>query len=59
MTGGSWQLSALFESEKHAIRAARDGGIDPVLYETGTNLTLSPFVNGMVGYWKSIERNEI
>lgn len=51
VTGGSWELTALFESEKQSEKAAKDGGVDPAMYEVGTNLKLSPFVRGLVGYW--------
>ncbi|MBI2024747.1 MAG: LamG domain-containing protein, partial [Candidatus Harrisonbacteria bacterium] len=52
VTGGSWALSTLFESERYAEQAATDGGPDPAQYEVGTDLTIAPFVRGMVGYWK-------
>jgi prepilin-type N-terminal cleavage/methylation domain-containing protein len=49
--GGSWELTAGFESQKYVQQEATDGGVDPAMYETGSNLTLSPFTHGMVGYW--------
>ena len=52
VTGGSWELTALFESVKHTEKAGNDGGPDPAQYETGTSLTLSPFAHGLTGYWK-------
>jgi prepilin-type N-terminal cleavage/methylation domain-containing protein len=50
--GGSWELTSGMESQKYAQQEASDGGVDPAMYETGTNLTLSPFAHGMVGYWR-------
>ena len=52
VTGGSWELTAYMESSKHLERAKNDGGVDVVTYEIGSNLTLSPFVRGLIGYWK-------
>ncbi|HEY4525594.1 MAG TPA: LamG domain-containing protein, partial [Candidatus Paceibacterota bacterium] len=49
--GGSWELTGAMESQKQADTETKDGGLDPARYETGSNLTLSPFVGGMVGYW--------
>jgi prepilin-type N-terminal cleavage/methylation domain-containing protein len=51
VTGGSWELTAQFESQKYSETKAKDGGPDPAMYEVGTNLNLSPFVRGLVGYW--------
>ncbi|GIW65296.1 MAG: hypothetical protein KatS3mg093_275 [Candidatus Parcubacteria bacterium] len=52
VTGGSYKLGARFESQKYVLsNTANDGGSDPALYEVGTNLSLAPFVGGMVGYW--------
>jgi hypothetical protein len=39
------------ESQKMAIQQGADGGPDPAMYERGTNLALSPFTHGLVGYW--------
>ncbi len=50
--GGSYQFTALTESEKYAANAANDGGQDPAMYERGTDLTLTPFAHGLVGWWK-------
>ncbi|MBI3638322.1 hypothetical protein HY227_01095, partial [Candidatus Wolfebacteria bacterium] len=50
--GGSWELTTLFESSKHTSKAGLDGGPDPAMYEVGSNLALSPFAHGLVGYWK-------
>jgi prepilin-type N-terminal cleavage/methylation domain-containing protein len=52
VTGGSWELTSLFESNKYSSRGATDGGVDPAMYEMGSNKTLSPFAHGLVGYWK-------
>jgi prepilin-type N-terminal cleavage/methylation domain-containing protein len=49
--GGSWELVALMESAKYIDREINDGGIDPAAYETGNNISLSPFARGLVGYW--------
>jgi len=49
--GGSWKLTALFESGDRAPEANKDGGVDSAVYEVGTSLTLAPFVRGLVGYW--------
>ena len=50
--GGSWKLTALFESEDRTDEANKDGGVDSITYEVGTSLTLAPFVRGLVGWWK-------
>ncbi|MFA7201995.1 MAG: LamG-like jellyroll fold domain-containing protein, partial [Candidatus Paceibacterota bacterium] len=39
------------ESNKYAVKASTDGGLDPAQYDIGTNLTLTPFTHGLVGYW--------
>ena len=52
MTGGSYELTATLESEKYSDKSTTDGGIDPATLEIGTDLKLSPFVHGLVGYWK-------
>ncbi len=49
--GSQYELTAVMESAKFAAQEADDGGVDPAMYEEGTNLALSPFVHGMVGYW--------
>lgn len=49
--GGSWELTALMESAKYASQMKEDGGADPAVYEKGTDLALSPFAKGLVGYW--------
>lgn len=39
VVGGSWELTALFESSKSTKEhAAGDGGVYPTLYEVGTNI---------------------
>lgn len=50
-TGGSWELTALLEGDESASRMVNDGGPDPAVYEIGTDLTLTPFARGMIGYW--------
>jgi len=50
--GGSYKLTALFESDKYTEKAAKDGGVDLAEYEVGTDLGLAPFTHGLVGYWK-------
>ena len=50
--GGSWELTALMEAQKHNAAIA-DGGAYPGLYEKGTNLKLMPSTRdqGLVGGW--------
>jgi type II secretory pathway pseudopilin PulG len=52
VTGGSWKLTAVLESSSNANKAINDGGTNPNLYETGTNLSLASFYRETVGYWK-------
>ncbi len=58
ITGGSWELNAMFESSKYRFsgekdRTSKDGGDFWAVYELGSNLTLSPLNNsGLVSYWK-------
>jgi prepilin-type N-terminal cleavage/methylation domain-containing protein len=52
VTGGSWELTSQFESTSYSEQASTDGGIDPASFEFGTDLSLSPFTHGLVGYWK-------
>jgi hypothetical protein len=52
VAGGSWKLTALFESEKYAGNMNKDGGPDVGIYEVGTDLNLANFARGLVGYWK-------
>ncbi len=55
--GGSWELTMYPESQKYQNKAATDGGPDPTTYEIGSNLFISPFIHGLVGYWKFEEGN--
>ena len=50
--GGSWKLTAIFESEKLAKFMAVDGGPDPSIFEIGNDLNLANFARGLVAYWK-------
>jgi len=52
VTGGSWQLAVKMESQKYQATAHASGGADPSTYTIGNNLTLAPFVGGLVGWWK-------
>ncbi|MDP1688939.1 MAG: LamG-like jellyroll fold domain-containing protein [bacterium] len=53
ITGPSFKITALFESEKLAPYMNKDGGPDPGLYEIGSasKLALANFHRGLVGYW--------
>ncbi len=51
MTGGSFELSASFESSKYQAQEVNDGGVDPTAYEAGSNLSLSAPARGLMGYW--------
>jgi len=52
VVGGSWEFTTRFESDKYILEnTAKDGGVDPALYEIGSDLTLAPFTGGLVGYW--------
>ncbi len=55
--GGSWKLTALFQSESLAKAAINDNGVDPGVFEVGTNLSLAPFSRGLIGYWPLDEEN--
>lgn len=59
VSGGSWKLTSLFESEKYAQNMNKDGGPDTGIYEIGTNLDLANFARGLIGYWKFDEGNGI
>jgi type II secretory pathway pseudopilin PulG len=48
---GQWELTALFESAKYAAKESSDGGADPAGYEVGSNVSLTPFSKGLIGYW--------
>jgi prepilin-type N-terminal cleavage/methylation domain-containing protein len=47
---GGFKVTSFFESQKYAPQMATDGGMDPELYEKGTNLTLVSG-RGLAGYW--------
>ena len=49
--GQTYKLSAFFESQKDAKIMASDGGIDPLLYEIGSNPALPNVGRGLIGYW--------
>ena len=59
VTGGSYELTAAFESSKYRLggnndQVSTDGGSYPDLYEVGSNLSLQPLDHGdpsLVGYW--------
>jgi len=45
VVGGSWEISAIFESQKYLQEVAlNDGGDSDNGYEVGSNLTLSPLI---------------
>lgn len=52
--GGSWELTALFESEERTSVANNDGGVFPGVYEIGPDLSLGPFNRdlGLIAYWR-------
>ena len=61
VTGGSWELTSLFESEKYADKAINDGDAYPGIYSIRTSQTsLTPGIRdkGLVGYWKFDEGTE-
>ncbi len=49
--GGSYKLTAHLTSEKYASKETLDNGLDPSLFEIGSNLSLAPFSGGLLGYW--------
>src|SRR5690606_37741696 len=51
--GGSFELTALMESEKRADAAITDGGMLPGVLQKGTHIDLTPPTRdrGLVGYW--------
>jgi hypothetical protein len=54
VTGGSWELTALLESEKYQPQAINDGDAFPGVYSIKTSLNpLTPGLRdkGMIGYW--------
>jgi hypothetical protein len=46
-----YKLTIRFENEYNMLKMASDGGIDPTLYEAGTDLFISSPHSGLVGYW--------
>ena len=54
VTGGSWSLTALFETTKYQDIAINDGDSYPGVYSLGTDVSLTPGLRdmGLVGYWK-------
>ncbi len=52
-SGGSWELDAIFESNKYRDNTTLTKSNLPGVYAKGNNLTLSPIYNntGLVGYW--------
>ncbi|KKS82831.1 MAG: hypothetical protein UV58_C0004G0001, partial [Candidatus Wolfebacteria bacterium GW2011_GWC1_43_10] len=52
VTGGSWELTAVMEAQKHDS-AINDGGSLPGVIEIGSDLTLTPPTRdmGLAGYW--------
>jgi hypothetical protein len=58
MTGGSWELNAVMESNKSKLSGSNDktsvdGGDSYSTYEIGTDLSLSPYKDtGLLAYWK-------
>ncbi len=53
VTGGSWALGSLLESQKHLSETAfPDGGTDAARFELGTDLDLWADASGLAGYWK-------
>jgi prepilin-type N-terminal cleavage/methylation domain-containing protein len=51
---GGFKLTSFFESKKDAPQMGLDSGIDPALYEKGSNLTLASG-RGLIGYWSMDE----
>jgi hypothetical protein len=49
VVGGSYKLTA--KPETNYGPSANDNGFDPLLYEIGSDLKLSTFQSGLVGYW--------
>ena len=53
VTGGSWVLASILESEKYLKQnALNDNGSDHGRYEVGNDLQLWTNATGLVGYWK-------
>lgn len=52
VSGGSWALSSLLESDKYIRKTAlNDGGYDPGRFEVGSDLSLIAKSEGLVGWW--------
>ena len=49
--GSQYELTSYFESNNYQTQAAQSGNPDPTTYALGSNLDLTPFVHGLVGYW--------
>ena len=52
VTGGSWKVMATPESQKYLATAGTDGGSNVGQFEVGNNMSLAPFTDGLVGWWK-------
>jgi prepilin-type N-terminal cleavage/methylation domain-containing protein len=48
---GRYKLTARFESQTNISKMANDGGLEPTLYEVGTDLFIPSPHSGLVGYW--------
>jgi hypothetical protein len=57
VTGGSWKLISVPESEKYLVSAATDGGVGLGQFEFGNNLSLVPFRDLLSGWWKFEDGN--
>lgn len=49
--GVSYELTANFESNNYQANYS-SGGLNPAVYSIGTNVSLTPFAQGLIGYWK-------
>ncbi len=52
VTGGSWKVIATPESQKYLSTAGADGGSNIGQFEVGNNMSLAPFMDGLLGWWK-------
>lgn len=55
VVGGSWEFTAMFESDRYADKAINDGDAYPGVYSLRTSTSsLTPGIRdkGLVGYWK-------
>ncbi|MDE1871820.1 MAG: prepilin-type N-terminal cleavage/methylation domain-containing protein, partial [Candidatus Micrarchaeota archaeon] len=50
-TSSVYEITSSFESDKYQSRAAGSGNTDPTTYAVGNNLSLTPFIHGLVGAW--------